>query len=268
MEGILLLGWIKRELAISVLRERCLFSPPLSEDHAEHLWARHRRQVEHLPDRPSRPAKCWTMTTEEEVGVADFLEEMARVGSKVRSVVKIDARPLAVRQLGLTLDRAEHFRRLCHSRAEWIGQWLNPPPTAIGGRVTSTINSVNVEVPHPEFVLGFDSTRGFQVVETPRFITVALEPNGPALTAGHHRAFGYLSSDLARSDPSILAVQYSSSNGETPPPAPVVEGAPDLCARCPPLMSDFFDPRFAYRVQIRPRRYELQVRARMAVVSL
>ena len=259
---------MKREVAIAVLRERCEFSTPLSAEDAEDLWARHRRHIEKLVDRPPRRSECLAMTPEENLAAADFLAERVRLGSRAKSVVKVDARALAVRQLGITRDRSEYFGRLCHTRSQWIEQWLDPPPTAIEGRVTATINSVNVEVPHPEFVLGFDSNRGFQVVETPRFITVALEPGGPALTAGHHRVFGYLSSPLAELDPSILAVQFSSADSETPPPSPIVEGAPDLCMKCPPLVSDFFDDRFAFRVKVRPRRFELQVRARMAVVSL
>lgn len=266
MNGVLLLGWMKRDVAVAALRERCLFSQPLSQEAASDLWARHRWQTEELPPRPRRQAEALPLSPPEEVVVANFLEEQARVGGKVTSVVKLNSRQLAVHQLAVALDRSDQFGRLCRTRAQWIEQWLNPPPTAIEGRVRATINAVSVELPHPEFVLSFDSDRGFQVVEAPRFVTVTLEPRGPILVAGHHRVHGYLSSPLAESDSSILAVPVSPSDGDADSPSAVAEGAADVCARCPPMMSDFFDDRLALRVKIRPRRFELQVRARMAAV--
>jgi hypothetical protein len=46
----------------------------------------------------------------------------------------------------------------------------------------------------------------------------------------------------------------------------VMEGAADVCSEWPPTMADFLDERHAFSVKMRPRRFELQVRARMAVV--
>jgi hypothetical protein len=267
VEGILLLGWMTREMALALLSERCLFSQPLSPEAASDVWARCRRRAQDLAARPPRRFATMPLSPHEELAVASFLEAQAQLGSTVRSVVKLDARELAVHQLGVTLDRTAYFNRACQTRAQWIEQWLKPPPTPIQGRVTAAFNSINVQVPHPEFVLNFDADRGFQVVEAPRFVSVVVDSNGPMLHAGHHRVYGYLSSPLAESDPSILAVAVSPGNGGAQCRSAILEGAEDVCARCPPTMADFLDERHAFRVKLRPRRFELQVRARMAVVA-
>jgi hypothetical protein len=76
----------------------------------------------------------------------------------------------------------------------------------------------------------------------------------------------YLSSAVGEADRSILAVLSDEADGGDALAA--VQGADDLCGRCPPIVSDFFDDRLALRVKLRPRRFELQVRARMAAVPV
>ena len=266
VDAVVLLGWMKQETAVAFLRERCLFAKPPSLDEATDLWRRHRQRVEQLPARTTSPAPESALSIDEESAVRGFVAEQVRIGGPARSVVKVDPMRLRIRQLGVTLDRCSHFGESCRTRKQWIEQWLNPAPTSMEGRVRATTNFVNVELPHPEFVLGFDPVLGFQVVEAPRHVTVKHTPESTTLMAGHHRVYAYLSSDCASTDRSILAVAYPESAGEATPSPGVMEGAEDLCSQWPPTMADFLDARHAFIVRMRPRRFELQVRARMAVV--
>jgi hypothetical protein len=84
--------------------------------------------------------------------------------------------------------------------------------------------------------------------------------------AGHHRVYAYLNSDCANTDRSILAVASPKSADEATSSLAVMEGAEDVCSQWPPTLADFLDARHAFLVRMRPRRFELQVRARMAVV--
>ncbi len=136
----------------------------------------------------------------------------------------------------------------------------------MAGRVRATTNLVNVELPHPEFVLGFDPSLGFQVVEAPRYVTIKCTPQSTTLMAGHHRVYAYLTSECARTDRTILAAVFPESDDKATVSSSVMEGAEDVCEKCPPTMADFLDERHAFYVKMRPRRFELQVRARMAVV--
>ncbi len=264
VDAVVLLGWMKPEVAVAFLRERCAFAEPLSSAGATDLWARHRRMVERLPARATGGATVLRLSPEEEICVAVFLEEQVRTGGPVRSVAKLDSTSIRIRQLGVTLDRSRHFGRMCRTRQQWIEQWLSPAPTTIQGRVRTAINAIDVEVPHPEFVLAFDATLGFRVVEGPRHLTVEHTARYTTLLAGHHRAYAYLTSACAEEDRSLLAAVLPDS--ENIAAASVMEGAEDVCGRCPPTMADFLDERRAFRVKMRPRRFELQVRARMAVV--
>ncbi|MGH9200310.1 MAG: hypothetical protein ACRD2A_03635, partial [Vicinamibacterales bacterium] len=194
-----------------------------------------------------------------------FLEGQSRVGGKVKSVVKVNPLELTAHQLGITLDRCDHFKRVCRTRAQWIEQWLDPAPTSMEGRVRAMVNTINIELPHPEFVLDFDVARGFQVIEAPRFVNLECQPKSTTLMAGHHRVYAYLSSAVALTDRSILAVP---SPDRADGSVSVMQGADDLCQWCPPIVSDFFDDRLAFHVKMRPRRFELQVRAQMAAVPI
>ena len=51
-DGVVLLGWKTRDRAMALLREDCLFDPPLNDDAAEALWARYRERVNGLRGRP------------------------------------------------------------------------------------------------------------------------------------------------------------------------------------------------------------------------
>jgi hypothetical protein len=266
VDAVVLLGWMKQEVAVAFLRERCAFADPLSSEDAAGLWARHRRLAEQLPERSSFEAESVRLSPQEEVVVAAFLEEQARSGGPVASVVKVDPARLRIRQLGVTLDRCHHFGRACRTRQQWIEQWLNPAPTSMEGKVRATTNAIDVELPHPEFILGFDSALGFQVVEAPRYVTVAQSGGSTTLMAGHHRAYAYLTSDCFEPERAILAAVLSDRSRDVARSSAVMEGAEEVCTRCPPTMADFLDERHAFHVKMRPRRFELQVRARMAVV--
>lgn len=257
---------MKREVAVTFLRERCVFASPLSPDMAADLWTEHRRRVERSPVRESCAPPTIDLSPHDESAVAAFLEAHARAGGPVKSVVRVDARTLNVRQLGLTLDRCDHFDQTCRTRIEWIAQWLNPAPTSIEGRVRATTNLVNIELPHPEFVLGFDSALGFRVIEAPRYVTVRRRAQSTTLIAGHHRTFAYLMSGCAEADPTVLAAVCPDADHDSSS-VDVMDGAADVCAARPPTMGDFLAARHAVLVKMRPRRFELQVRARMAVVS-
>jgi hypothetical protein len=266
VDVIVLLGWMKPEVAVAFLRERCAFASPLTTEEATDLWTRQRRLVERLPARPARETVSIRMSPQEEISAARFLAEQTRVEGVVRAVVKVDPAQLRVRQLGVTLDRCEYFDRSCRTRQQWIDQWLTPSPTSMQGRVRATANAIDVELPHPEFVLGFDPAAGFQIVEGPRYVTVKRGGSSMTLMAGHHRAYAYLRSAGSDQERSILAAELAHSVPTAEGSTAVMEGAEDVCERCPPTMADFLDDRHAVRLEMRPRRFELQIRARMAVV--
>jgi hypothetical protein len=266
IDAVVLLGWMKQEAAVAFLREMCVFASPITHASATELWQRLRGLVEQRPVRTPRGLEERALTTQEADAARRFVEEQVRTGGLAQSVIKVDPWELCVRQPGVTLDRCAHFARICDTREQWIEQWLRPSPTSMEGRVRASINLVNIELPHPEFVLGFDPVTGFRVVEAPRHVTVKHLGQSAMLMAGHHRVYAHLASAGAATDRTILAALLPSDGAATE--SAVMEGDEEICRRWPPTMGDFFDERYAFHLKMRARRFELQVRARMATVPV
>src|SRR5262245_11241012 len=268
LDAVVLLGWMKQESAIAFLRERCVFPQPLSREDASDLWRRHRRLIEQQAVRAGSGPSLLPLTPQEQAASAAFLDQQSDSGSLVRSVVKVDAAELRIRQLGVTFDRCDRFNRACLTRDQWMRQWLNPLPAPMQGKVRAVANTIDIELPHPEFVLGFDSVAGFRVVEAPRYLAVRQTGTSVTLMAGHHRTYAFLASSCGHEDRSVLAAVLEPGGvNDGGASTAVMEGAEDVCVRCPPAMADLLDERFALRVRMRPRRFELQIRARMATVA-
>ena len=148
IDAVVLLGWMKQEAAVNFLREMCVFAPPITHASATELWLRLRGFVEQRQERTLHRLEECALTPQEADAAARFVEEQVRTGGLAQSVIKVDPWELCVRQPGVTLDRCAHFERVCHTREQWIEQWLHPLPTSMEGRVRASINLVNIELPH------------------------------------------------------------------------------------------------------------------------
>src|SRR6266699_4366880 len=73
VEGVVLLGWLERDFAVTFLLNECVTDPPLDEQGAEGLWRRHREQVDAMPGRDCRAPDRLPLTAEDRRQADTFL---------------------------------------------------------------------------------------------------------------------------------------------------------------------------------------------------
>ncbi len=118
----------------------CVLSPLSAGRRASDVWARYRRQIERSGRASAAPVRsACRLSPDEELAVAELSRsagaawqhgEVGRQGRCPRSLPSISSVSLSI--------EPRISAGLCQTRAQWIEQWLNPPPTRYEGRVTAS----------------------------------------------------------------------------------------------------------------------------------
>jgi hypothetical protein len=93
-DGVVLLGWMEKDAAISYLLEHCWFDPQLTNQEAEALWERFRQTIEQLPERQIKSPTRHVIPEHCAAWVNQFMGTFR--GPEVLEVINVDPRELAV----------------------------------------------------------------------------------------------------------------------------------------------------------------------------
>ncbi len=270
MRGKVLLGWLTREEAIRYLQQECVFDPPLTEQQAEAHWAERRARVDGLDPRLAPSPPILEMTAAEREAADRFISFYRRAPTglgHIQSVVKLDASGLVLRQLDINLDRANEYMR--HARAAtWCARnCLATERPNVQMNVTTLPNGWNFGLPHAEFMLAFNG-QVFGIAQGAPHVSVSVAGARTVLWAGYHRCYvraGTVNPEGI--DRSVLAA-LTSEGALALAPESGNQSLRDLVfGERPPPLSDFFDERLFMEVELRRKRFELQIRVGIARID-
>jgi hypothetical protein len=267
MKGKILLGWLTRERAVARLMTDCIFDPPLTNRHAESLWAEKRAAVEGLGPRPAPSPKTLEMTPLEREASAKFLAFARRQPGgtpQIQSVVKIDPRGLVCQQFLITLDQANAYLNNIHADSWSVDHCLTVHTSLAGINVAEVPNGWNFNLPHGEFMFAFNG-QVFGVTECAPYVSVSFIKGRTVLWTGYHRCYARVANaEPATMDCSVLAVVTTKGDAALAGNQPLRD---QLLGDRPPVVRDFLDERLCLDVEVRRKRYELQVRAEVAQIN-
>lgn len=270
METLLLLGWMKREVALSYLCEDCVDYPPYSESEGESLWNEYRTLVAALPARAAKSPERLTLTSEEKSAAEKFLAPHRLAGnSHIRDVIKVDPMGLVIHQLYMTLDKAREY--MDHAAAQ---SWCARHCLAVRSKETKMLqgnfrrNSAEIEIPHREFAVNFQPGNTFVIEELADHVSATEFGGRTLLWAGYHRAYARIAALQANAAArSLLLVLSKDADHLVAPDSPDPELRATLLGERPPLFADFFDDRLVLKVNLRKKRYELRLRASVEAIN-
>jgi len=265
-----LIGWFNRDDAIRFLQTECYSDPPLSDEEAEHLWHPYRGRTEALQERDARAPARIALSHDERQHAQQFMAFLRGLGpTDIQEVIKIDLRGLVAHQYHVLVEKSEAYQRQTASSHGWLQEalpcQLGPAPL-INGRFTQNgLNTaLDVDLPHGEFAFLPDQNGLFAPRQLQKHVTAMMNGNRMWLWAGYHRVFArILATNPAAAVPS--AVVALTRNTLVPPNQPagaagvVVDIGP--FGRRPALLGDFLDPDLFIEVNLRRKRFQLQMRS-------
>jgi hypothetical protein len=283
LEGRVLLGWFERDMAVRYLTQSCIFDPPITEADAEAMWRSYRDRCEALPEREAASPALLPLNHQERQHGNQFLTALARLGPHtVQDVIKIDLSQLIVHQLYVVTSRStDLYVGQVRTTSGWLHQALplTPrPPARFTWNLIVAPNGLSTgadfDIPHGEFVFAPDPTgQFFSVQQFQSHISVMRGPGtGPQrmlLKAGYHRSYARALSMMlpTATVPSAVVALERNTFGVPPNQAAGAAGLTVATAglrptgRRPALLGDFFDDALAMKVNLRRKRYQLQVRS-------
>jgi hypothetical protein len=258
LDALLLLGWMEPDQAIALLTEHCWFDPPLDRRQAEGLFSQHRDRVEALPERAPAITTRMPIPADSRQHVADFLRRHR--GVEVSDVVNINPMELAVYQLYVATDRAEHH---VNQAGSWMRKTLviDRPISQLPGRMEDGV--IKISLPHAEHQFTFQGG-SFQIQQGGGYVSVSSLGGGRLLLkAGYHRSFAFARAAMKEpeaSDKCELVALTTSLPPELHPSFPHQGLRTKVLGSRAPLFSDFFDRDLAMAVKLRRKKYEAHLR--------
>jgi hypothetical protein len=279
LKGRALLGWMQRDDAIRFLVNDCVFDPPMSQPAAAALWQTYRDRVNALPDRPQQVAANLGLTAAEAGHAARFMAFVATQGhNDIIGVQKVDVRELVVRQFYVATTRSDEYAARLQSPQDWLNETL--PCSARGSQYQvkfqqQGLNTYSeIDIPHAEWIFTPTPQGIFVPAEALRHVTTMTGPDRTFLWAGYHRSFATVLSTPAANVPSAVVavarnVLVSPIN---PAPAPgvaianVIDPLGFFGAKAA-RFGDFFVDGLFMEVNLRKKRYQLQVHANWVAID-
>jgi hypothetical protein len=281
LEGRVLLGWMERDIAVRYLTTSCVFNPPLTDAAAEAIWRPYRDRCEALPEREASAPQPLPLNHEERQHANQFLAALTQLGPHaIQEIIKIDLSRTVVHQLYVVVSRSnQQYLNQVRSSAGWLQHALplTPRPPAqlrTNFGVNGLHTSADIDIPHAEFIFAPDPTgQFFSVQQFQNYISVmrgqGTFANRLLLKAGYHRSYARALSMIPTATVPSAVVALERNTFGSPPNQVVGAGLTVATAglragpagRRPAIFSDFFDDALAMRVNLRRKRYQLQVRS-------
>src|SRR5208337_906896 len=265
-----LIGWFNRDEAVRFLQNDCCFNPALSEQDAEQRWRLYRERTEGLPERDALAPPRLALNHDERNHAQRFMAFLHTLGpTDIQEVIKVDLAKLVAHQYYVLVEKSEGYLNHVASSHGWLQEALPCQQMAqpmMGGSFSQNgLNiAVDINLPHGEFAFLPDQNGLFAPRQLQRHITAMVNGNRLWLWAGYHRVFArILSTKPTAAVPN--AVVALTRNTLVPPNQPA--GAAGLIVdigpfgRRPALLEDFFNADLFMEVNLRRKRYQLQVRS-------
>ena len=279
LRGRALVGWMDRDAAIRFLLNDCAFDPPIDLNAAERLWNEHRDRVSALQPRQYAPAIQHGLTIAEAGHVKRLMAYFAGIGhADITGAKKVDLRELSVHQYHVVTERAEDYAKKVGDSQQWLSECLPLTPNTgnFGWRHQPLGLSAYIEcdVPHGEWFFAPLGNGSFAPVEGLRHVTAMDAPGRTFLWAGYHRSFAKVLTTPIANAPTALLV--FARNVIAPPAAPaVMPGVPmnaggddfSFFGAKAAKFGDFFTDGLFMDVNLRKKRYQLQVHANWVAID-
>jgi hypothetical protein len=266
--GVVLLGWMEREQALTFLLEDCVFEPPLTEPAAESLWREWRERAAGVPERTGIVQQLPLGEAEQE-HAGRFAQFLAGIGVAGTQVVKVDPLQMVVGQYHVVTERSGGYAARCGRDADWWGLAL---PTAVANPDLemnfvrrSYDTDIDIELPHSEFIFGLQPQGGFGPRELLPYVSALKVGERLVLTKGYHRLYARVSMTEGRLPErlSLLALDVGTLDPPKDGKADASEAGLDIFGARPALLADYFTEGLAMPVFLRRKLYRLEVRARL-----
>ena len=281
LRGRVLLGWMPRDDAVRFLTTDCEFNPPIDEVAAGALWDAARARVDALPDRPCIKLPNLGFNASELGHQAKFFAFLKSIRAHdVIELRKVDLRELVARQYCIVTQRSDDYALRLQSPKAWLDEMV---PTAVKPqqlRVQSTQTGMDTysefDVPHAEFYFGPhpQNIGTFTAQELLRHVTIMDGDDRTFLWAGYHRCFARVANAPPAAVPSAV-VAVAKNVLVTPGPTIAAAGDPAIIGVDPlgvfgtkaPRFADFFAAGLFMDVDLRKKRYQLQVHAKLVALD-
>jgi hypothetical protein len=126
---------------------------------------------------------------------------------------------------------------------------------------------IEIDLPHAEFIFGVHAHGGFGPKEMLGYVMVLKVGNRMMLGKGYHRLYSRVLATNA-SFPARLSLVALDPGTLTQPPSEATKGPGlEILGARPALFADFFTEGLAMPVQLRKKRYRLQVQARWMAIN-
>ncbi|MFY9743037.1 MAG: hypothetical protein WA252_11985 [Candidatus Sulfotelmatobacter sp.] len=265
-----LIGWFTRDDSVRFLMNDCHFAPALTANEAEQKWRPFRDRTEALAERDATAPARIALNHDEQQHAQRFINFLRSLGpTDIQDVIKIDLRDLVAHQYHVLVERSQDYRNRVATSHGWLQEALPCQLTGAPLNVRFSQNGLNtaldVDLPHGEFAFLPDQNGQFAPRQLLRHVTVMMNGKRMWLWAGYHRSFArMLAINPAAAVPS--AVVALTRNTLVPPnqPAGAAAGLPvDIgpFGRRPALFGDFFNPDLFMEVDLRRKRFQLQMRS-------
>lgn len=270
--GIALLGWMERDPAVRFLTEDCAFDPPLTEGAAESLWREYRDRAAALPARDARAPARIPLTAPEREHAQRFLQFVANTGVPNLEVIKVDPMQLVAAQYHIAIDLAENYSRRCSTEAGWMEETLptssKNPDVNVKFTRRNLDTEIEIDLPHAEFIFGVHPQGGFGPKEFIGHVMVVNLGSRMLLGKGYHRLYARVSSTRPTASNRSALVALDPNTLVPPPPAGTRDGPVlDIFGSRPALFADFFTEGLYMKVNLRKKRYQLQVAAKWVALN-
>ena len=277
LRGRVLLGWMDRAQGVGFLLNNCFFDPPIDAIRAEEIWREFRLRAEALPDRAPGLLPHLPLDQKERFHAQQFMRYLKGLGSSdVINVIKVDLSQLGAIQYDVVTERSEAYAKSITTDGDWRRECLplrsRNSPIKVTASLAGRNLTADVDIPHAEHVFTFDPKAGFAIAEFQRHVTTLRTANRYFLSAGYHRSFAKVLAAPTATVPS--AVVALTSNTLAPPPAhSIAAGLTTGIERlspfgaCPARLADFFTDGLFMNVDLRKKRYQLQVRSTWVVLD-
>lgn len=271
MDGLVLLGWLKKDQAIQYLREDCKFHPQLTEAQAEELWEEKKAAVDALGPREVKAPDTEKLSFAEKEAVDKFLATIRRNNNgnlgEIKAMIKIDPKRLVAHQLDICLDQAQGYNKAAQSK-HWYSQLclLTTRPAPELNVKPGKPNGWDTALPHGEYLFAFDVNAGvWRIVQGAPHISVSKVNERMVLWSGYHRSYARAAIDNPETkDRSVLAALTLEGTRAAAPESTNQRFRELVLGECPPLLADFFDERLCMKVKLQRKSYELRIRAEIA----
>jgi hypothetical protein len=257
-----LLGWMERDQAVNFLQTDCVFPVPLIEEEAHELWRVRNERVQALPERPANAPTELPLDAREQAEADAFMRAMGQAPN-VKRVIKIDPHGLVAYQPVVVLDQVGKYQPHAVSAADYACKSLSTLANRANLQIQAGFNMANVAVPHGEFIFAFNGQAGqFQIQELARHISVTEFQSRMLLWSGYHRSYARIASAKPDGkDRSLLVALTTDGDSFVSPQSPNQGLRAMVCGLRPSLLGDFFDDTLFMAVNLKRKRFVLQIRA-------